>query len=235
VYADESGDHGMVSIDKNYPVFALVFFIMHREDYLNQLNPDFQRLKFSYWGHDQVVLHEREIRKKLGPFSILSDPQVEAEFMRDLTDVIDRTQMELCVSAINKEKLLKKYPTPWNPYEISLHFCMERLLTCLRGHGQEGKRVFVVFESRGKNEDNDLELAFRRIAANQNSWGWRSTDFSEFDFEPVFAKKDANAAGLQMADLIARPCGLHVLRPSGTNRAWDTVRSKIGSRWKNFP
>lgn len=28
VYADESGDHGMVSIDPQYPMFALTFCVM---------------------------------------------------------------------------------------------------------------------------------------------------------------------------------------------------------------
>jgi len=33
--------------------------------------------------------------------------------------------------------------------------------------------------------------------------------------------------GLQFADLIARPIGIHVLRPEQQNRAWDIIKEKI--------
>lgn len=33
VYVDESGDHGMVNIDPNYPVFVLAFCVFHKRHY----------------------------------------------------------------------------------------------------------------------------------------------------------------------------------------------------------
>ncbi|MCY4499858.1 MAG: DUF3800 domain-containing protein [Rhodospirillaceae bacterium] len=56
VYADESGDHGLVTTDPQYPVFALVFCVMRKADYVTSVVPGFQRFKFSMWGHDGVVL-----------------------------------------------------------------------------------------------------------------------------------------------------------------------------------
>ncbi|MEO3472504.1 DUF3800 domain-containing protein [Roseomonas sp. CAU 1739] len=236
VYADESGDHGLTNIDIGYPVFVLAFVIMKREPYIDAISPALQRLKFAYWGHDQVVFHEREIRKKLGPFSILADPTTNDDFMGDLLKLIQDAEFQLCVSVIDKARLKEKYQTPWNPYEIALRFCMERLLVCLQAHGQSGKLVHVVFESRGKAEDQELELEFRRIAANGANWGYLKRDFSYCRFEPIFARKDANAAGLQIADLVARPCGLHVLRPLHQNRAFEALRPKISAGgWKWFP
>ena len=35
--------------------------------------------------------------------------------------------MTIFASVIDKEKHRAKYANPWNPYEIALHFCMERL------------------------------------------------------------------------------------------------------------
>ena len=238
VYADESGDHGMDNIDLDYPVFALAFVIMTREHYVTSATPDLQRLKFKYWGHDQVVFHEREMRKKVGPFSMLAKPAANEAFMADLTGLIAATDMRVCVAVIDKIKHKAKYANPWSPYEIALSFCMERLLRCLREYDQLGRTVHVVFESRGKSEDNALELAFRRIAANQANWGGLNPDYSYATFEPVFARKDANAAGLQLADLIARPCGLRVLRPNQPNKAFDVILTKMGqynAGWKTFP
>jgi hypothetical protein len=34
VYVDESGDHGLVNIDTQYPIFVLAFCIFKKSDYL---------------------------------------------------------------------------------------------------------------------------------------------------------------------------------------------------------
>lgn len=62
VYVDESGDHGMQSIDDNYPIFVLAFCIFHKAHYGEKIVPALEAFKFRYFGHDQVILHEHEIR-----------------------------------------------------------------------------------------------------------------------------------------------------------------------------
>ena len=47
------------------------------------------------------------------------------------------------------------------------------------------------------------------------------------DFEIVFADKKTNSAGLQLADLTARPIGRYVLDRGQPNRAWDIIEPKI--------
>jgi hypothetical protein len=47
------------------------------------------------------------------------------------------------------------------------------------------------------------------------------------DFEIVFADKQVNSTGLQIADLIARPIGLKTLRPRQPNRAYDIIATKF--------
>ena len=99
---------------------------------------------------------------------------------------------------------------------------------------EHGKSIHVVFESRGPKEDHELELEFRRIAGNEGQWGYRYDDFSSFDFQPVFIPKSANSSGLQLADLTARPIGLSYLRPNQQNRAFNTIKPKLGEL-KCFP
>jgi len=60
----------------------------------------------------------------------------------------------------------------------------------------------VLCEARGHNEDQDLELAFRRICGGDNFSG------VEMPFDPVICDKKSNAIGLQLADLVARPIGM---------------------------
>ena len=82
----------------------------------------------------------------------------------------------------------------------------------------------VIFESRGAREDSELELEFRRLAPSDfHGSGQR--------FEPVFAAKGSNSTGLQLADLVARPIGRHVMKPEQENRAYAIIDRK----WRRSP
>lgn len=216
-------------------MFCLTFCIAKKEDYAEKISPDIQRIKFKYWGHDSIILHEHEIRKEKGDFAVLrASKEMRLGFLSDLTGIVSRANISVIASVIKKQVLKERYSTPWSPYHISLHFCLERLFEFLAENGQQGKTVHVVFECRGKEEDDDLELEFRRIISGESAWGSKRTDFSRINFVPIFAKKVGNSAGLQLADLTARPLALGVLRPDQPNKALDIIRTKI-YRWKSFP
>jgi hypothetical protein len=235
VFADESGDHGMESINPEFPVFSLVFCVFEKNHYADVIEPAFRRFKFKWFGHDNVILHEREIRKQQPPFDFLKgSPTRRQEFFDDLNGVIDACQVTWFASIIDKLRHRAKYTNPWNPYEIAMHFGLERLCQHLRAKGEEGKTVHVLIESRGRNEDRDLELEFRRVVSNQSQWGWRRIDFSKIQFEPLFVAKQANLAGHQFSDMIARPLALKALRPDQTNRASEAIWNRIGA-FKVFP
>ena len=59
VYVDESGDHGLESIDHNYSVFVLAFCVFTKEAYVESVAPAIQRFKFRHFGHDMAILHEK--------------------------------------------------------------------------------------------------------------------------------------------------------------------------------
>ena len=98
--------------------------------------------------------------------------------------------------------------------------CLEALHQFLPADDDEAV-THVVFEARGKREDNELELEFRRVCDGANSSGERSP------FQIVFVSKQSNSCGLQLADLVARPVGRKLLRPDQDNRAWDILKSKF--------
>lgn len=68
VSVDESGDHSLISIDEGYPVFVLSFCVFQKNHYSHAITPALRMLKFDTFGHDMVVLHEQDIRKKTGAF-----------------------------------------------------------------------------------------------------------------------------------------------------------------------
>ena len=91
----------------------------------------------------------------------------------------------------------------------------------LAEHGQIDSMTPVVLEMRGRREDDALELEFRRVCDRQNYRGLA------LNLEAHFVSKAANVPGLQLADLIARPIGRHVLDPAQPNRAYDVIERKL--------
>lgn len=221
IYVDESGDHTLTAIDRDYPVFVLDFCIFRKDNYANVVAPQVQAFKFAHFGHDIVVLHEHEIRKQKPPFVFLKSRDKRDAFMDGLNRLIEQADFTIVAAAIHKERLTQRYAAPGNPYEMALTFCMERAHAFLRDRGQHMLTTHIVVERRGKREDDDLELAFRRIRDGANYVGEMP------GFEIIFADKKTNSAGLQLADLTARPIGRHVLDPAQPNRAWDIIEPKL--------
>jgi hypothetical protein len=220
VFVDESGDHGLVSIDPAYPVFVLALCVIKKTVYSRDVLPTLTEFKFRHFGHDQVVLHEREIRKDSGDFSFLKEPARKQAFLEELSSIIAATEMTILASVIRKDLLAGRYWHPDNPYELALAFGLERASMCLSRRGARGSTT-VVLERRGRQEDDALELEFRRVCSGQNYLK------VPLPLEPRFVSKAANVPGLQLADLVARPIGRHILNPGQPNRAFDIIEKKL--------
>lgn len=190
-------------------------------DYIASVVPRVQELKFSTFGHDMIVLHEREIRKAEPPFDVLLNPQVRTQFMAELNEIMAAAPMTIVAAVIDKPAFKRRRGIDTNPYHVALEFGLERVFLELQAHGQVGRPTSVVFESRGREEDRTLELEFLRICSSTQMEGLART----LRFQ--CASKGANSSGLQLADMVARPIGLHHLRPQQPNRAWDVIESKI--------
>jgi hypothetical protein len=220
-YADESGDHGMAPMDAQYPIFVLALCVCSKSAYARQLVPSFKAFKFQQFGHDMVVLHEHTIRKRLGAFSF-SDVARHLHFVDGLTSVVADGEFRVIAAVIDKVGLASRAEARNdNPYHLALRLCLESLYALMRERRQAGLVTHVIVECRGAKEDRELATAFNDICAGANRW--RKT----LPFAIVFADKKSNSTGLQLADLVARPIGLSVLRPGNANRAFDVLRRKL--------
>src|SRR5262249_54145695 len=106
-------------------------------------------------------------------------------------------------------------------YHLAMKLGLEQVYKFLCFKGQKDSRTHIIFEARGRTEDLALEVEFRRVCNFQNSLQ------KMLPFEIILADKKTNSAGLQLADIVARPMGLSVLRPNQPNRAFDILRGKI--------
>jgi hypothetical protein len=221
VFVDESGDHGLARVDPGYPIFVLAFCLFAKSDYVERVGPALQRLKFSFWGHDEQVLHEHEIRKPNKNYSFLFDPAKRAQFLDAVSKLVEEAQFQLVAAVIRKLEFSKQYMMPANPYDLALEFGLERIYREPSERGQADKITHIIVEKRGEKEDAQLELAFRRICDGANALKKR------LPLELVMIPKASNSAGLQMADLVARAVGIKALRPTQPNRAYDIVARKF--------
>jgi len=221
VFVDESGDHNLTQIDPQFPVFVLLFAIMYKSDYVDRVCPRLQRFKFRYWGHDEVVLHEHEIRKPHGDFLLLVQRSVRDQFLDDLSAQMRDLTATVVAVIIDKNRYVSRYHDPVNPYDYAMETGLERVFRHLDGLGQSAQKTSIVVETRGRREDRELELAFRRVCDGNNVL--RRT----FPFQLVMVPKASNSAGLQLTDLMARPVALHHLRPDQANRAYEIIETKL--------
>lgn len=221
VYVDESGDHGLAEFGSEFPVFVLTFCIFRKEEYIDRVVPAFQRIKFKYFGHDMIVFHERDIRKAAGRFTFLTDGIRREQFMKDVNDWVEASPFAIIAIAIRKTEFAAKHADGRNPYNFAMRLGLERVQKHLEKRGQSHQLTHIVFESRGKREDNDLELEFRRVCDGQNY------KKDTLNFQILFPGKQVNSTGLQLADLIARPIARHVLNPNQSNRAFQVIEKKL--------
>ncbi|MDP4031709.1 MAG: DUF3800 domain-containing protein [Pseudorhodobacter sp.] len=228
IYVDESGSPVLSADQEDFAVFVLVFMIVEKTQYADKLVPLVQKLKFDFVGHDQIILHERDIRRQSGSFAFLQVSETLRDtFLSRINDVVTEAPISVACAVIDKRELGRRYATPWDPYDLALNFCMEKAAKTLHSRKQQGRKVHVVFEARGKKEDAHLELEFRRIASGTPKLGNPLKLMTEMEWEPIFVDKKANSTGLQIADLLARPVGLGHLRPGQANRALEVIESKI--------
>lgn len=244
IFVDESGDHNLEAHDPKYPIFVLAFLAIKKSHYCDFLLPEFTKLKLKYFPTDNVIFHEREIRKKMGVFSFLQDPIRFDAFMDDLNLLMEKTDFEILTAAIRKDydpsmgiincstaltqnratsrSIFKPESSDMDdvhPYYLSTKLCLESLNDFFIDKDCSDKKSVITFEARGKSEDKELVSNFLKIKSKNS--------FENFDLEII--PKLSNALGLQVVDLIARPIGINLLHPYQQNKAFEIIKSKIKS------
>ena len=220
VYVDESGDHSLESINPRYPLFVLVFCVFRKDHYAQKVIPALTGLKMTTFGHELIVLHEQEIRKKTGAFNKLG-LLLREKLMEALSGLMVEIDFILIPIIVDKYALKEMGPDPTHVYHLAMQLGLEKLFKLLRACNQQNRLTHVIFEARGRCEDLALELEFLHICTGHNSLKQKLL------FEIVVADKKTNSVGLQIADMAARPIGLSVLRPDQPNRAFAILEGKL--------
>lgn len=240
LFIDESGDHGLVSIDPNFPVFVLCGIVISEPSYIS-INQGIKDLKKRFWGDKKVILHSRDIRKCDNEFQILFDTEVKKEFYAAINNLITTSSYTIISSAINKENHIKQYgKLASDVYEIALSFIIERSVFLLDDIAGRPHQLEIILEQRGKKEDTMLQEHFQRLHARGT--GYVSPERIQAYCQSItFKGKADDIGGLQLADLVAYPIARYVLDSRRANPSFDVLAPKIytknGQRYglKVFP
>lgn len=225
VFLDETGDHTLEIVDRDFPIFGLLAFIIENKHYITDVVPEAYQLKYKYFTSEGIILHSRDIRKRIGEFSILLNPNTRGSFYVDVNNIMTNSQYGLIACVIHKQEHKERYGTSaLNPYDISLKIVMERLIYFCEKN--KLKSLHLIAESRGKREDNELRLTFLEILTTGTEYIEKEI-FQRVEFTLEFQKKGRNIIGLQLADLAAYPVARYILRPEKENKPFEILKPKF--------
>lgn len=230
LFLDESGSHGLKTINQEYPILLLCGCLLEKEYYEKIFTPKVNKLKHKYFDRTDIILHSRDIRKWQYDFKILGDPKIRSDFYNDLDRLITETDFTVIASAVLKDKLIKQYgPQANNPYDLSLTFVLER--TVFLTDRFKCNKVEIIAEARGKKEDAKLHNQYQIVQSNGTQYVNSERLVSRFT-DIDFKKKEENILGTQLCDLVAYPLANYVLYPERENLSFRVINPKM---YRQFP
>lgn len=214
LYVDESGDHGYGSLDReDQRYLGLIGLAVDLDAHAFTLPDAIESLKRRLLPHspdDPVVLHRKEIVQRSGPFYVLQNSEHREQFDTALLDLISNLPYVIFMVVLDKKQHFETHGRAgFDPYHLCLAMLLERYCDYLKALGRRGD---VLCESRGGREDRHLKDEYRRLVEEGNSN--RPANFFASALtskELKMRKKEANVAGLQLADLLAHPAKQDVL------------------------
>lgn len=215
LYIDESGDHAYPRQEgrADHRYLGLVGVIFDAAFYAESFHKTFEDFKqrfFPYNPDEPIIFHREELVSRSGPFWRLRDDGYRQTFNHALIDLFKSTSYSIISVVIDKTEHFARYQeSALHPYHYCLVAMLERYCGLLNFYNAEGD---VMAESRGGKEDTQLKGAY--IRAYEDGTSFRDADFFQKALttkEIKIKKKSANIAGLQFADLLARPCKNDIL------------------------
>ena len=225
LFLDETGDHGLAKYDPDFPVFLLCGVLVRENEY-ELISQNFNDLKYSIWGHREIIFHSRDIRKCEKDFRVLFDQDLKKLFYEELNKIVITSNYNIIASAIKKENYIQKYGKHQDDiYTIALSYIIAQTIVALENI-QPNADLSIIIERRGKKEDRQLHDHFKKI--KQAGSGILSSDaIMKFKLSLNFRNKKENINGLQLTDLVAYPIARSIIDPLRANPAFEVLEGKI--------
>lgn len=223
IFLDESGDHDLINIDPEYPIFVLAGCIMDSQYEEKVLTAALNRFKEDFFGNNKIILHLAEYTRDGKDYEKLRDKDTREQFYAGLNKIVEEANFNLVACIIDKKEHVKHYKNAIDLYLLSLEVILERFILCLKEDKEKG---IIVAESRGTQLDNQLNIAFLDLKISGTRF-LRPTDVAENIVDFHIRKKEENIAGLQLIDSIITPVGRRYLNKKNHYIAYDVIKGKF--------
>lgn len=200
-FIDETGDHNLVKVAPEYPVFGLGALVITEENY-ELLNETVESLKAKYFEDPQTfILHSSELKRPIHRTSdvrnqVMLDATTRASFYSDFDNLILRAiPFSLVICLLEKERLVRRYADPADPYHFSFENLLNRIIRIdLREHHH------LIAECRGPELDSALMSEYQMLC--RDGIRFYGADSVREKTSLSLARKEENNNGLQVIDLL---------------------------------
>lgn len=207
---------------------------MDRQTYFGSFRTRMVDLKNTFWppdgmfdypqGRRRVVLHSRDIRRRIGPFQDIDI----AELYRALDAMVKHTPFTAFCAVLDLRQLEGALPSralPFKdePYSLGMQFILERYAQFLRTKKCNG---LVVLEARGRKEDFRV---LNNMVCLLDQYPHTLRGIDGIFWVPKWAEWDearTSFGGLELADLIAYPVARFV-QTRVKDPAFEIVEPKL--------
>ncbi len=226
MFLDESGNHGLLKIDPDYPVFVLGGIIVEANYAERVIEPRIRDLKIEFFHTENICLHTADIARNKNGFERLREDKFRERFYEALNQLMNEFEYQIVACAIKKDLFLANYGmSAVDPYLLSLDLLVEQF--CFEiGNVDEGGVIYA--EKRSPVLDRQLDIAWLNLKV-QGTEHVKVITIDQRITGLHTLPKSANIAGLQLADLVVTPIGRQVLGKI-PREDWKIVESKLRRR-----
>lgn len=209
LFLDESGDHSLIKIDDQYPMFVLAGVMMDRDYHDTDAAKIMNDLKQSLFDRTDIILHTADISRNKNGFERLKEKEFRNRFYDALNTMMGELEYMVVAVAIKKHEHNEKYGlAALDPYLLSLECIIERFIFECEENEKQG---LIMAESRNSILDNELELAYLNLKIQGTKY-IKAKQVKERVKQFIIRDKKENIPGLQIADLVASPIGRFILK-----------------------
>jgi len=208
LFLDESGDHNLIVLDPQYPVFVLGGVIVDKQYAEGAMTERMQQFKRELFGRDDLILHTADIARNKNGFEQLRDQGFRQRFYDGLNTLMRELEYQVVACAIKKDAhLARDGVAALDPYLLSLDILVERFCYEIGSRAAGG---LIVAEKRNPTLDHELELAWLNLKI-QGTRHLQATEIERRIASLNTRDKRENISGLQLADLVVSPIGRFVM------------------------
>lgn len=193
------------TIDENRRYFTLTACVFEKDNYFLAAK-SIRKLVKKFWGSpdEPIIFHTREIQKKVGSFNFGNDEKYQ-EFLASLSKTIKYMNFEIISITFDLISYVKQY-YQYDPYQVAFDIILGTAMFNIK----EDEQVAIVFETRGKKEDERLNA---HISKTINKYGTQKIPANELQkhlkdiyFNPKISDdRKIVYHGIDIADLCSYP------------------------------